>query len=79
MPSTDIQCGLALARMLPPPPNEQDWNLLVAWPWSLSPWSAARQAFTEGPVSGVLTLVKSLCLCLHLQNEWIGLKQHFST
>lgn len=74
MPPTDIECGLALART---PPNEQDWNLLVAWPWCLSPSSRseARQAL----MLEVPTSVKSLCLILHLQNEWVGFSQHFST
>lgn len=35
--------------------------------------SVARQALLEGLVLGVLTSVKSLCLFLYLQNEWIGL------
>lgn len=49
----DIECGLSLART---PFLEQDWNLLVAWPWLLPPScteSAARRALTEGPVLGV--------------------------
>lgn len=66
MPPADSELGLALARTAP---DKQDQDFLVAWSWLFSPpctRSMARWTLMEGPVLGVLTSVKSLCLFLHL-------------